>query len=142
MKIEFKLRNKKKKRVGRGISAGGGKTAGRGTKGQKSRTGKKIRIGFEGGQNPLARRLPKKRGFKSTKEKNVVLNVSDFNVFKEGTSVNINNLIEKKIINKIQPIKVLGTGKLDKKLKIEANFFSEQAKNKIKKAGGEAIEIK
>ena len=143
MKLEFKLKKKKSKRVGRGISAGGGKTAGRGTKGQKSRSGFKRKKGFEGGQNPLARRIPKSRGFKSLRRKEIVsLNISDLNNFKEGETITPSKLKEKGIISKIAPIKILGNGELKKRLKVEANFFSKKASTLIKKAGGEVKEIK
>ncbi len=140
MKLEFKTKFKKRKRVGRGISAGGGKTAGRGTKGQKSRSGFKRKRGFEGGQMPLKQRLPKKRGFKKFKKiKPQVLNVSDLNTFKDGEVVNSAKLREKGIIRKEGPIKILGKGELKKKLKVEAEFLSNKAKDLIKKAGGEFI---
>lgn len=143
MKIEFKARNKKPKRVGRGISAGGGKTAGRGTKGQKSRTGKKIRRGFEGGQNPLIRRIPKLRGFKSMNKGDIyIINVSDLNKFKDGEIINAERLIKERLIPKLGQVKVLGNGDIEKKVTVEAEKFSKQAIEKIKKAGGNIKEIK
>lgn len=143
MRIKFNTKSKKKKRAGRGISAGRGKTAGRGTKGQKSRSGYRTKRGFEGGQNPLTQRIPKKRGFKGLEKAEVsVLNISQLNKFKEGEVINFLKLKEKGLISKLGVIKILGGGELKKKLIIEADFFSKQAKNKIKKAGGEVREIK
>jgi len=144
MKLEkIKLKKKSKKRVGRGISGGQGKTAGRGTKGQKSRSGYKKKRGFEGGQNPLTQRLPKKKGFKSLNNiKYIVVNISIFNKFKDGESVDALKLKKEGLISSYNgPIKVLGSGELKKKVTVEANAFSKKAKEIIKKAGGEVIEI-
>ncbi|MBQ9791431.1 MAG: 50S ribosomal protein L15 [Clostridia bacterium] len=129
----------KAKRLGRGIGSGLGKTSGKGTKGQNSRSGGGVRPGFEGGQMPLIRRLPK-RGFNNTlfdKEYNVV-NVEDLNVFDNDTVVTVELLKEKNIINKIAPygLKVLGNGNIEKSLTVKANKFSETAVQKITKAGG------
>ena len=129
----------KAKRVGRGLGSGLGKTCGKGTKGQNSRSGGGVRPGFEGGQMPLIRRLPK-RGFNNTlfdKEYNVV-NVEDLNVFDNNTEVTVELLKEKNIINKIAPygLKVLGNGNIEKSLTVKANKFSETAVQKITKAGG------
>lgn len=143
MKLEFKATKRKKKRVGRGISAGKGKTAGRGTKGQKSRSGFKTKRGFEGGQNPLSQRIPKKRGFKSLgRLKFQVINISDLDKFKEGERVTQEKLKEKGLIKGKGPVKVLGKGKITKKIKVEAQSFSSQAEEILKKAGGEAVRIK
>jgi large subunit ribosomal protein L15 len=129
----------KAKRLGRGIGSGLGKTSGKGTKGQNSRSGGGVRLGFEGGQMPLIRRLPK-RGFNNTKfdkEYNVV-NVEDLNVFDNDTVVTVELLKEKNIINKIAPygLKVLGNGNIEKSLTVKARKFSETAVQKITKAGG------
>jgi len=140
MKLDFKTKFKKRKRVGRGISAGGGKTAGRGTKGQKSRSGFKRKRGFEGGQMPLKQRLPKKRGFTKFRQvKFQVVNLSNLNAFKDGELVTPLKLREKGIITKKGPVKILGKGELKKKLKVEVDFLSAKAKDLIKKAGGEII---
>ncbi len=128
------------KRLGRGSSSGTGKTSGRGENGQKSRSGGGVRIGFEGGQLPLYRRLPK-RGFSNAmfKKTYAVINVSDLNIFDEGTEVTPELLFEMRIIKKqLSGIKVLGNGKLEKKLTVRAHKFSDVAKEKIEKAGGKA----
>ncbi len=128
------------KRVGRGSSSGTGKTSGRGENGQKSRSGGKVRIGFEGGQLPLYRRLPK-RGFSNAMFKKVyaTINVSDLNSFEDGTVVTPELLFEMGIIKKqLSGIKVLGNGELSKKLTVRANKFSNVAIEKIEKAGGKA----
>ncbi len=129
------------RRVGRGLGSGLGKTSGRGTKGQNSRSGGGVRLGFEGGQMPLVRRLPR-RGFSNAlfkKEYNVI-NVSDLENFKANTVVTVELLQEKGIINKIAPygLKVLGNGNLTKALTVKANKFSESAIQKINEAGGKA----
>ena len=131
----------KAKRLGRGIGSGLGKTSGKGTKGQNSRSGGGVRPGFEGGQMPLTRRLPR-RGF-NNKIFGVdysIVNVGQLNVFKEGTVVTAELLKEKNIIKNIAPygLKVLGNGNLEKALTIKANKFSETAMQKINKAGGKA----
>lgn len=128
------------KRLGRGSSSGTGKTSGRGENGQKSRSGGGVRIGFEGGQLPLYRRLPK-RGFSNAMFKKIyaVINVSDLNMFDEGTEVTPELLFEMGIIKKqLSGIKVLGNGELEKKLTVRAHKFSDVAKEKIEKAGGKA----
>jgi len=129
------------KRLGRGIGSGTGKTSGKGTKGQNSRSGGGVRPGFEGGQMPLTRRLPR-RGFNNTifdKEYSIV-NVGQLNSLKEGTVVTAELLKEKNIIKNIAPygLKVLGNGNLEKALTIKANKFSETAIQKINKVGGKA----
>ena len=129
-----------KKRVGRGPGSGLGKTSGRGQKGQKARSGGSINPVFEGGQLPLYRRIPK-RGFSNAKFKTsyAVINVGDLNIFDEGTLVTPALLKEKKIIkNQLDGIKVLGNGKLEKKLTIQANKFSESALAKITESGSKA----
>ena len=128
------------KRVGRGSSSGTGKTSGRGQKGQKARSGGGIRPGFEGGQLPLYRRLPK-RGFSNAmfKKEYAVINVADLNNFDEGTKVTPELLKEMGIIkNALCGIKVLGNGELTKKLEVRAHKFSLTAKEKIEAAGGKA----
>ena len=129
-----------KKRVGRGPGSGLGKTSGKGQKGQKARSGASINPVFEGGQLPLYRRLPK-RGFSNYlfKTEYAVINVSDLNKFDNGTVVTPALLKEKKIIKKqLKGVKVLGNGKLEKKLTIQANKFSTSALEKIKESGSKA----
>ena len=123
-------------RRGRGHGSGNGKTAGKGHKGQKARTGAP-RLGFEGGQMPLYRRIPK-RGFKNINRlEYVVLNVSDLDRFEDGASVTIEAMISSGLIkNPKDGIKILGNGELKKKLNVEACAFSESAKSKIEAAGG------
>ena len=130
----------RKKRVGRGRGSGLGKTSGKGQKGQKARSGGSINPVFEGGQLPLYRRLPK-RGFSNYlfKTEYAVINVEDLNVFDNGTVVTPALLKEKGIIKKqLKGIKVLGNGKLEKKLTIQANKFSTSALEKIKESGSKA----
>ena len=125
------------KRLGRGSSSGTGKTSGRGENGQKSRSGGGVRVGFEGGQLPLYRRLPK-RGFTNFNRKEyAIVNVETLNRFEDGATVNAAALIEAGIINKeLSGLKVLGNGELTKKLTVEAVKFSKSAKEAIEKAGG------
>ena len=127
------------KRKGRGHGTGNGKTAGRGHKGQWARSGGGVRIGFEGGQMPLARRLPK-RGFNNIFAKRLeAINVSALNKFEDGAVVNVCDLLEKGIISKCEyGVKILGNGELTKKLTVRASAFSASAKEKIEKAGGTA----
>ncbi len=129
-----------KKRVGRGSGSGLGKTSGRGQKGQKARSGGSINPVFEGGQLPLYRRLPK-RGFTNGKFKTryAVINLTDLNNFEDGTVVTPALLKETGLIkNQLDGIKVLGNGKLEKKLTIQANKFSTTAKEKIEESGSKA----
>lgn len=132
----------KRKIVGRGIGSGTGKTAGKGHKGQKARTGGKIRRGFEGGQTPLYRRIPK-RGFNNHFAKEyAIVNIADLEVFDNDTVVDSKVLIEKGVVNKeLDGIKVLGNGKLTKKLTVVATKFSKSAIEKIQAVGGK-IEVK
>jgi len=138
---------KKKIRVGRGIGSGKGKTSGRGMKGQKSRSGVAIKS-FEGGQMPLYRRLPK-RGFNPIKKTKIAkINIEKLQTLIEKKRINIdekidlNNLIKKNILNKsYKKIKILGTGNINSKLDIEADFSSKSAREKIEKSGGK-ISIK
>ena len=127
------------KRKGRGIGTGNGKTGGRGHKGQKARSGGGTRIGFEGGQMPLARRIPK-RGFNNIFAKPLErVNVSDLNRFEDGAEVNANILLATGVLSKCTyGVKILGNGELTKKLTVKANAFSAGAKEKIEAAGGKA----
>ena len=124
-------------RKGRGTGSGNGKTAGKGHKGQNARSGGGVRPGFEGGQIPLYRRLPK-RGFNNIFAKQyAIINVQDLNMFEDGATVNIDTLIENGIVKKAYDgLKVLGNGELSKKLTVEAAVFSASAKEKIEAAGG------
>lgn len=129
-----------RKRVGRGVGSGLGKTSGRGQKGQKARSGYSRKAGFEGGQLPLYRRIPK-RGFSNHlfRTRYATVNVESLNVFKDGTVVTPALLKEKRIINKeLDGVKILGNGNLEKKLTIQANKFSKSALEKIEKAGSKA----
>ena len=125
-------------RRGRGHASGNGKTAGKGHKGQKARSGAP-RPGFEGGQMPIYRRLPK-RGFKNRNAKEIIgINVSALEVFDNGATVDVNALIEKGIIkNPRDGVKVLGNGELTKKLNVKVDAFSASAKEKIEALGGTA----
>jgi large subunit ribosomal protein L15 len=135
---------KKKKRVGRGNASGWGGTAGRGHKGQKSRSGGVKRPGFEGGQTPLYRRLPKLDRFKHIPFKKIysILNVEDLNVYPEGAEIKPENLSKDGLLDRGKPLKILGEGKLDKKLNVYAQAFSGSAKSKIEAAGGQALVVK
>jgi len=130
---------KEAKRIGRGHGSGNGKTAGKGHKGQKARAGRGIRPGFEGGQMPLQRRVPK-RGFNNIfAETWTAINVSALEVFEDGATVNAAALVEKGIIKKADcPVKVLGNGNITKKLTVNLNAFSATAAEKINAAGGKA----
>lgn len=132
---------KTKDRVGRGHGSGSGKTSGRGQKGQNSRSGGGVRPGFEGGQMPLYRRLPK-RGFKNINRKVYeTINVADLNIFEDGTEVTPELLFENKILNKnkaINGIKILGDGELNKNLTVKAQKFTKSAAEKITAQGGKA----
>ena len=129
---------KTRKRVGRGAGSGLGKTSGKGHKGQNARSGGGVRVGFEGGQLPLFRRLSK-RGFNNYEFRTVyaTVNVSDLNRFEDGTVVTPELLIETGLVKKeLDGIKVLGNGELTKKLTVKANKFSDSAKTKIENIGG------
>jgi large subunit ribosomal protein L15 len=130
---------KKRKRLGRGTATGQGKTAGRGQDGQNSRSGGGTRPGFEGGQMPLYRRLPK-RGFNNPFRKEwTILNIDNLNAFEDGTVITPELLIEEGVIKKLNyGLKVLGDGELQKKLTIRAHKFSQSAIEKIEAAGGKA----
>ena len=129
-------------RKGRGPGSGNGKTAGKGHKGQNARSGGGVRPGFEGGQLPLYRKLPK-RGFKNRFAVNYsIVNVSALNVFEDGAVVDLAVLMEKKIVREaLDGLKVLGNGELTKKLTVKATVFSATAKEKIEAAGGKIEEV-
>ncbi|MBR6693407.1 MAG: 50S ribosomal protein L15 [Clostridia bacterium] len=133
---------KEAKRIGRGHGSGNGKTAGKGHKGQKARAGHGMRPGFEGGQMPLQRRVPK-RGFNNIfAEEYAIINVAALEVFDDGAVVDMKALVKKGIIkNADKPVKVLANGKLTKKLTVKEVSFSETAKQKIEAAGG-TVEVK
>ena len=128
----------KRTRKGRGNASGKGGECGRGHKGQKSRSGYSRRAGFEGGQNPLYIRLPKLKGFKSlSQEAYDLVNVDTLqNNFNDGDSVTLESLFEKNLVTGKNKVKILGRGKLDKKLSVTASFFSKSAKEIIIKANG------
>ena len=127
-------------RVGRGHGSGNGKTAGKGHKGQNARSGGGVRPGFEGGQMPLYRRLPK-RGFNNARfaTNYAIVNVSDLDVFEDGAVVDAAVLVESGLVNdQCDGIKILGNGEISKKLTVHAAAFSQSAKEKIEAAGGKA----
>lgn len=128
-----KVRN----RVGRGIGSGNGKTAGKGHKGQNARSGGGVRLGFEGGQTPLFRRLPK-RGFTNINRKEfAIVNLSTLNRFEDGTEVTPELLLETGVISKLNDgVKILASGAVEKKLTVKAHKFSSSAKEAIEAAGG------
>ncbi len=127
------------KRKGRGNGSGNGKTAGRGQKGQNSRSGGGVRVGFEGGQMPLARRIPK-RGFNNIFAKPLTaINVSALNRFEDGDVITAEKLLATGVLSKCEfGLKLLGNGEITKKLTVQASAFSESAKQKIEAAGGKA----
>ena len=128
-----------RRRIGRGIGSGLGKTAGKGHKGQKARSGGGTRPGFEGGQMPLYRRIPK-RGFTCRNSKTIVgINVSALERFEDGAVVSVETLVETGVVsNPKDGVKILGNGELTKKLTVQANAFSASAKEKIEALGGKA----
>ena len=142
IKLESLQSNKgsrrKKMRKGRGIAAGQGASCGFGMRGQKSRSGRPTRPGFEGGQMPLYRRVPKLKHFPIVNQKNfTVLNVSRLNALKDGTIVNLDLLVKEGILTKPKnPLKILGNGKLEVKLTVQAAAFTKSAKEKIEEVGG------
>jgi len=131
-----KTTHKKKKRIGLGYGSGRAKTSGRGTKGQKARG--KVRLGFEGGQLPFIRRLPYKRGFKSLNRKPLIINLNILNYVKDDSEITLDNLVEWKIIPMDWKfgVKILGDGKLEKKIVVKGVPCSKSAIVKIEKAGG------
>ena len=137
---------KKKLRKGRGIAAGQGASCGFGMRGQKSRSGRPTRPGFEGGQMPLYRRVPKLKHFEIINQKKFsIVNLSKLSEFKDNEIVNLDSLVKKKLLFKPKfPLKILGNGEVKAKLKVQANAFTKVAKNKIEAAGGscEIINIK
>ncbi len=142
MKDEYLIRKpkglKKKKMLGRGLGSGHGKTAGKGTKGQKARSGGGVRLGFEGGQMPLFRRIAR-RGFSNAPFKVVyqVLNVSDLNRYADGETVSAETLLAKGMLGKKgMPVKILGDGELTRKLTVSVDRVSAKAREKIQAAGG------
>ena len=130
-----------KKRVGRGIGSGLGKTAGRGTKGQNSRSGGGVRPGFEGGQLPLFQRLPKRGFHNHTRKEYAVVNIAQLNIFEDGATVDADALIKAGFFKDVlDGVKVLGQGELTKKLNVKATKFSASAKAAIEAAGG-SVEV-
>lgn len=129
---------KSRKRIGRGIGSGFGKTSGKGHKGQNARSGGGVRLGFEGGQTPLFQRLPK-RGFTNINRKDyAIVNLDKLNLFDEGTEVTPELLIETGVVSNAKSgIKILGNGTLEKKLSVKAHQFSASAKEAIEQAGGQ-----
>ena len=127
------------KRIGRGQGSGNGKTAGKGQKGQNSRSGGGVAIGFEGGQTPFFKRMPK-RGFTNfTRKEYAIVNVEDLNRFEDGAEIDYTALKEAGLVKKhLDGVKVLGNGKLEKKLTVKAEKFSEAARKAIEEAGGKA----
>lgn len=130
---------KEVKRKGRGIGTGNGKTAGKGHKGQKARSGGSIRPGFEGGQMPLQRRLPKRGFYNIFAKQYAIVNVKDLEVFESGSVVDAEALRKAGLIRKAKDgVKVLGNGELTKAVTVKASNFSESARSKIEAAGGKA----
>ncbi|MFW5888769.1 MAG: 50S ribosomal protein L15 [Bacillota bacterium] len=126
-----------KKRVGRGSSSGLGKTSGRGDNGQNSRSGGGVRLGFEGGQTPLFKRLPKKGFTNPFRKEFAVVNLSDLNNYEEDTEITPELLLKDRVIRKqLSGVKILGRGKLEVKLTVKAHKFSASAKEAIESAGG------
>lgn len=129
----------KRNRVGRGIATGNGKTSGRGHKGQNSRSGGGVRPGFEGGQNPLYLRLPKRGFVNPTRKEYAIVNVADLNRFEVDTEITPELLMEQGIVNNVMSgIKILGNGELSIKLTVKAHKFSKSAVEKIEAAGGKS----
>ncbi len=129
-----------RKRIGRGTGSGHGTSAGKGTKGQKARTSGGVRPGFEGGQTPLHRRLPQRRGFRSiTRKEYAVVNLDALDRFEAGTEVTPELLVSSRVVKKVKDgIKILGDGEIKKNLAVRAHKFSKAAEEKIKAAGGTA----
>jgi large subunit ribosomal protein L15 len=135
--------SKSRKRVGRGDASGHGSYSGRGLKGQKARAGGRVRPGFEGGQNPLIKKLPQKRGFVNPfRVEFDVVNVAELNHFEAGTVVTPELLISAGVLKSAtKPVKILGDGEVNRALTVRANRFSIEAKAKIETAGGKVEEI-
>ncbi len=134
---------KDRKRVGRGDGSRKGSFSGRGCKGQKSRSGFRMKPGFEGGQLPIIKRLPTQRGFTNIfKTEYAVVNISALSAFDANTEVTIDKLVEAGLIKSAElPVKILGTGDIDRSLTVKAHKFSASAKSKIEAAGGKVEEI-
>ena len=132
---------KERKRVGRGTGSGHGKTSGRGTKGQGARSGGGVRPWFEGGQLPLVRRFPFKRGFKNrSRVEYAEINLDRLERFTPGTEVTLQSLVDRGLLRDLeQPVVILGRGELTRNLIVHAHRFSESARQKIESAGGQAI---
>ncbi len=132
-----------RKRVGRGDGSGHGTYSGRGCKGQKSRSGAKVRPGFEGGQLPLIKRLPRKRGFVNIfRVEYSIVNIGKLNVFESGSEVTPAKLVAAGVVKSLRhPIKILAEGDIDRPLQVKANKFSAAAKAKIEVAGGKVEEV-
>lgn len=135
---------RKAKKVGRGLGSGRGAFSTRGVKGQRARSGSTKKPGFEGGRTPLISQIPKKRGFKSIFKKPEIVNLTDLaKIFKDGDNVGKKELFEAGLLDNTKlKIKILGNGEIDKKLVVEADYFSKSAEDKIKKAGGDTKIIK
>ena len=134
---------RKRKRVGRGDGSGHGTYSGRGVKGQKSRSGYKMRPGFEGGQLPLIKRLPRKRGFVNIfRTEYSVVNLSKLSIFESGSEVTPEKLLAARLVKSLRyPIKILADGNIEHPLSVKANKFSAAAKTKIEAAGGKVEEV-
>lgn len=132
-----------RKRVGRGSGSGHGTTACKGTKGQKARAGFSLRPGFEGGQNPLTKRLPEQRGFNNIfRIEYSTINISSLSRFESGQEIGPEDLVEERLIKSLKkPVKILGGGEIDKPVTVRANKFTQTAKRKIESAGGKVEEI-
>lgn len=128
-----------KKRIGRGLGSGNGKTSGKGQKGQNSRSGGGVAIGFEGGQTPFFKRMPKRGFINFTRKEYAIVNVEDLNKFEDGVTVDFAAVKAAGLVKKeLDGLKVLGNGKLEKKLTVKAAKFSASAKKAIEEAGGTA----
>lgn len=133
----------KRKRIGRGLGSGHGRTAGKGSKGQLARAGRHIRPGFEGGQNPLIKRLPEKRGFTNIfRVEYDTINITVLNRFEADSEVTPQRFVEEGLVKSLRkPIKILGNGELLKPLTVSAHKFTQTARSKIEAAGGMVEEI-
>jgi large subunit ribosomal protein L15 len=133
----------KRKRIGRGLGSGHGRTAGKGSKGQLARAGRHIRPGFEGGQNPLIKRLPEKRGFTNIfRVEYATINITVLNRFEADSEVTLQQFVEEGLVKSLKkPIKILGDGELLKPLTVSAHKFTQTARTKIEAAGGIVEEI-
>jgi len=134
---------KDRKRVGRGDGSGNGTYSGRGCKGQKSRSGYRIRPGFEGGQLPIIKRLPRKRGFTNVfRKKYSIVKLGELNIFEANSEVTPEALLNSGIVNSLKlPVKILADGDIKHPLTVKADKFSDAAKTKLEAAGGKAVEV-